>query len=88
MRIDNYKRQGQDTGIIIDSQSFINLDWFRHELGKYCRMCREGLTYEEEDGKLVSNLTANRPDDSRAHQLDSIEPMCRHCNVRLGNREI
>ena len=86
MKINNYKKQ--DAGRKIDNQSYVNIDWFKRQFGKDCPMCGDGLTYDIEDGKMVSNLTANRIDNNRSHQLDNIEPMCCYCNTCLGNREI
>ena len=86
MKINNYKKQ--DAGRKIDNQSYVNIDWFKRQFGKDCPVCGDGLTYDIEDGKMVSNLTANRIDNNRSHQLDNIEPMCCYCNVSLGNQEI
>jgi hypothetical protein len=90
MKINNYKKQDKDAGRKIDHKSYITVDWLNKQFGKDCLRCKnECLTYDEDDdGRLVSNLTANRIDNSRAHQIDNIEPMCWHCNVSLGNREI
>ena len=51
-------------------------------LGKSCSGCGEALIYE----RGVSNITAQRIDNTIGHEIDNIIPLCLFCNCALSNK--
>jgi hypothetical protein len=66
----------------LDEEGYVTAAWLMACLGKSCSECGECLIYEH--GK--SNLTAQRVDNSLAHQIDNVVPCCIWCNCALSSR--
>jgi hypothetical protein len=73
----------QDTNRLI-TETYVNVTWLMTCLNQKCDRCGCRLDYHEDAaGKITSNITAQRIDNSRPHVLNNIIPMCRYCNCSL-----
>ena len=77
-----YKQQDKKGRREIREESYVTTAWLMGCLGKSCSDCGDALVFE----RGVSNLTAQRIDNSLAHQIDNIVPLCRWCNCAMSNR--
>ena len=81
----NYRRQDKDEGREINHAKFVSRSWLKNCVGKTCKGgCGDCLTFEIKDGKIESNLSANRTDNEQAHHVNNLIPMCVTCNQKLA----
>jgi len=64
---------------------YLNRDWFLRHFGTNCQNCREVMCWEIVNNSIYSDLTVYRTDDSKAHNLDNIQPLCRSCYCEMNN---
>jgi hypothetical protein len=81
-KVDRYKQQDKKAKREIREDNYVNTEWLLGCLGKSCSECGDALVYE----RGMSNLTANRIDNSLGHEIDNIIPTCTYCNCALSNR--
>jgi hypothetical protein len=81
-KVDRYKQQDRKAKREVQDHNYVTTAWLLSCLGKSCSGCGDALVYER--GK--SNLTAQRIDNTVAHELDNVIPMCVFCNCALSNR--
>jgi tetrahydromethanopterin S-methyltransferase subunit D len=81
-KVDRYKQQDKKAKREVQNHCYVTVAWLTGCLGKSCSGCGDALIYER--GK--SNLTAQRIDNTIAHELDNVIPMCVFCNCALSNR--
>ena len=86
MKIKNYMEVDAQCKRVIDTASYGNREWFLRYFGTDCQNCGMCMCWEIVDNRVVSDLTADRLDNSKAHNLDNIQPLCRYCNCSKGNR--
>ena len=55
-------------------------------IGSSCVECNECLDITEEDGKIITSLTADRINPKLDHNLDNTQPMCLDCNRKKSDR--
>jgi hypothetical protein len=85
-KIQGYKKQDRAANRTIDESTYVNQEWLRTALTQNCRCC--GLhfninveTLNNNTYVVRSDLTADRIDNSIAHQLDNIRCYHTQCNV-------
>ena len=78
----HYKRQDKDARRKISATNFITVQWLKDQFGKACPGCGDCLAFEIKNGRVESNLTADRFDNDLDHNLDNITPLCCTCNQR------
>ena len=49
-------------------------------MNKSCNNCGEEFLIEKERGRITSNLSAQRLNNSRGHEKDNIKAFCVQCN--------
>ncbi len=81
-KVDRYEQQDRKANREVQDQCYVTTAWLLSCLGKSCSSRRDALVYEQ--GK--SDLTAQRIDNTVAHELDNVVPMCCWCNCALSNR--
>jgi hypothetical protein len=87
-KINGYERQDKRAGRHERGADYVTVDWLYGCFGKPCSNCGDLLMWERNgDGRLVSNLTAQRINNSIPHEMHNIIPMCVECNRALSNRE-
>ena len=80
-KVDNYKKQDYNHGRPL-TDNYVTADWIKSQFGKTCNGCGDCLRFEIKDGKVESNLSADRVDNSECHHLNNVVPMCVACNQR------
>ena len=53
---------------------------------KRCRSCHCDFYINFDVGNTYTNITAQRIDNSKDHNLDNIIPMCKYCNCCKSNK--
>ena len=87
-KLEGYKNQDRRATRAIEPNNYITVDWLKKAFGTGCGNCGDVLTYNAgDDGKLETNLTAQRIDNKAAHTPDNILPYCKWCNCALSNKE-
>ena len=80
-KINRYIRQDMEKNRPINRKQYINLKWFFDNIKGRCVECGDYFSYEVSNGKIRNcNLTGDRIDNTRSHELDNIQPMCIPCN--------
>jgi hypothetical protein len=78
-KVDNYKKQDYQHGRqLVDN--YVTADWLKSCFGKNCPGCGDVLRFEIIDGKVESNMSADRSDNSESHHLNNVVPCCVPCN--------
>ncbi len=85
-KIDGYKDQDKKAKRKYTNDKYITTSWLNSCFGKACSGCGDRFVFEVNVSGPTSNLTANRNDNSMAHTLDNISPLCITCNTSLSNR--
>ena len=84
-KIENYKKQDKIKKIEIP-ENYIDIDWLKNCIGKSCGSCGCQLELEVVNGKVESNITADRIYNTSPHSKDNIIPCCNLCNCSRGKR--
>ena len=79
-KINAYKLQDQKANREIDDSKYINPSWFMKRVYSHCNNCGCNFEFEFKNGFLTSNMTAQRKDNSIAHESDNCEAWCVGCN--------
>ena len=79
-KINAYKLQDQKANREIDDSKYINPSWFIKRVYSHCNNCGCNFEFEFKNGFLTSNMTAQRLDNSIAHESDNCEAWCKLCN--------
>ena len=73
----------------ININNYVNRDWFKQFYSKPCPGCGDTFSFDVIDhlrGRGKGNLTCDRIDNSLAHNIDNIQPLCITCNCNKSNR--
>ena len=80
-KVEGYKTQDRHSHREIDESEYITPEWcLKHTRGK-CQKCNTPFNFEIKHGKLCSNFSCQRLDNSIAHHIDNSTPFCVYCNV-------
>ena len=79
-KIKNYRSQDSDANRTINTNNYVNADWLIKNVNNRCVSCNCDFYISFDTGNSGSNITADRIDSSKDHNLDNIQPMCRYCN--------
>ena len=85
-KIDGYEEQDKKAGRKYEEEKYITVDWLKSCYGKACCNCGDSFIFEVKHSRPTSNLTADRKDNSIAHTIDNVAPLCITCNTSLSNR--
>ena len=80
-KVPNYKKQDYQRGRTI-TDNYITADWIKVQFGKVCHDRSDCLRFDVVDGRVESNLSADRVDNSECHHLNNIVPLCMSCSQR------
>jgi len=88
LKIDGYNRQDRKAGREIHQEDFIDIDWFVAELlkNKECKVCHTPYYGQIEDGKFISNISADRIDNKLCHTKENCRLMCVDCNKKRSDK--
>jgi hypothetical protein len=80
-KVDNYRKQYMEHNREV-TENFVTKDWLKAQFGKVCQDCGDCLRFDIKDGRVESNLSADRVDNDECHHLNNIVPLCVTCNQR------
>ena len=86
MKVRRYREQDARGGWPIEPATYITTQWLQSCFGKSCNRCGDCLTYEIENNRVSSNLSAQRLDNFMCHDIENIVPFCVYCNASMSNR--
>ena len=86
-KVERYKVQDLKAGREFAEADYITPEWLRGCLGTSCQSCGDALTFEVVERKVVSNLSAQRLDNTLPHEKDNCVPYCAMCNCMVSNRD-
>lgn len=90
-KVDGYKHQDKIAGRSWQADEFVTVDWINEEYSKLkvicCCVCKAPYeTVVDENGKVKSNLTVDRIDNTKPHLKTNCRLCCVNCNVTKANR--
>ena len=85
-KIVRYREQDVKAKRAINDKNYITRELLKGYFGQMCTHCGFCLGFEIVNGQVLSEMTAQRLNNSIAHELDNVEPMCITCNCALSNR--
>ncbi len=74
-KVENYEKQDLNHGRGI-TDDFVTPSWLKSQFGKVCSDCGDCFRFDIKNGRVESNLTADRVDNSECHHLNNIVPLC------------
>ena len=78
--MDGYKKQDKIAGREIDEENYIDEQWCLNHFHGRCAHCGVKFYIEMKAGKLSTNMTAQRQDNTICHSVDNCTPYCKYCN--------
>ena len=79
-KIRNYKMQDEKANRKINSNKHVTPEWFIKRINGNCCNCGCRFEFEVKNGYLTNTITAQRKDNSVAHEVDNCEAWCFYCN--------
>ena len=79
-KIRNYKLQDEKAGRKVNSKKYVTPEWFIKRINGNCCNCGCRFEFEVKNGYLTNTITAQRKDNSVAHEVDNCEAWCDYCN--------
>ena len=80
-KVENYKIQDRRAQREINEEEYISAEWCLSQFRARCQKCNTSFNFETKKGKLCSNFTCQRLDNSIAHHIDNSTSFCVYCNV-------
>ena len=77
-KIEGYKKQDKDREI--DEENYIDEQWCLKHFHGCCAHCGVKFFIEMKAGKLSTNFTAQRQDNTICHSVDNCTPYCIYCD--------
>jgi hypothetical protein len=74
---ENYKKQNRAL-----TDNYVTGAWSKGPFGKVCHDGVDYFRFDIKDGRVESNLTADRVDDDERHQMNNVVLPCVTCNQR------
>ena len=79
-KIEGYKAQDRRSHREIDEAKYITPEWCLNRMRGKCEKCNVPFNFEVKQGKLCSNFSCQRLDNSIAHHIDNSTSFCVYCN--------
>ena len=80
-KVENYKLQDRRSQRKISEEEYITPEWCLKIFKSRCEKCNTAFNFETRQGKLCSNFTCQRLDNSIAHHIENSTAFCSYCNV-------
>ena len=86
-KISGYKCQDKIADRSFKTKDYISADWIadEHEKSPLCYLCHETFNVEVMEGKVRTNMTVDRIDNTEAHVKNNSRLCCVQCNVSRSN---
>ena len=79
-KIEGYKAQDKKASREIDEAKYITPEWCLNRMRGKCEKCNVPFNFEVKQGKLCSNFSCQRLDNSIAHHIHNSTSFCVYCN--------
>ena len=79
-KVEGYKTQDKKASREVDEAKYITLAWCLNRMRGKCEKCNVPFNFEVMKGKLCSNFSCQRLDNSIAHHIDNSTSYCVYCN--------
>ena len=79
-KVEGYKTQDKKASREVDEAKYITLEWCLNRMRGKCEKCNVPFNFEVMKGKLCSNFSCQRLDNSIAHHTDNSTSYCVYCN--------
>ena len=79
-KVEGYRKQDKVAGREIDEENYIDEQWCLNHFHGCCAHCGVKFYIEMKAGKLSTNFTAQRQDNTICHSVDNCIPYCIYCN--------
>ena len=85
-KIRGYREQDRDAKREIHKEQYVDIDWLLNCVNKNCIHCGSHLYIDFTEGNVISNISADRVDNTIGHAIHNIRPACRWCNSCRSNK--
>ena len=79
-KVEGYRAQDKRSHREIDESKYIDAEWCLRQMRGNCQKCNTPFNFEVKQGKLCSNFSCQRLDNSIAHHTDNSTSFCVYCN--------
>lgn len=79
-KVDGYKSQDKRAHRKIDEEEYVDVEWCLEKMKGACDKCNVRFDFEIKQGRLNSNMTAQRLSHGYSHCKSNVVPWCCHCN--------
>ena len=79
-KIEGYKAQDRKNQLDINENNCVDVQWCLDRMNSNCQKCNTWFGFKIKNGRLNSDFTAQRLDNSRAHVKDNCTHFCWYCN--------
>ena len=80
-KVEGYRAQDKRSNRDVDESKYIDAEWCLRQMRRNCQKCNTPFNFEVKQGKLCSNFSCQRLDNSIAHHTDNSTSFCVYCNV-------
>ena len=80
-KVEGYRAQDKRSHREIDESKYIDAEWCLRQMRGNCQKCNTPFSFEVKQGKLCSNFSCQRLDNSIAHHTDNLTSFCVYCNL-------
>ena len=80
-KVEGYRAQDKRSNRDVDESKYIDAEWCLRQMRGNCQKCNTPFNFEVKQGKLCSNFSCQRLDNSIAHHTDNSTSFCVYCHV-------
>ena len=85
-KIMNYEEQDKKAGKRCRRWGYVDVDFLMNLMNTQCENCNEPLVIDFEDGKVSSNISCQRVNNSQSHFKDNVVGYCVSCNCAFSDK--
>jgi hypothetical protein len=87
-KVNGYIEQDKNKNFEINKNEYINFQWFNNQLNlnSCCSICKIPFEFSYINGRINSNITANRINNNLPHIINNSELLCNLCNCSLSDK--
>ena len=79
-KIQKYIKQDMEAKRPIDKENYLTVEWFFQSLGQPCHLCKNDITIDIRQSRVITDLTADRLDNNICHTRNNCRLACCYCN--------
>ena len=85
-KVMSYIEQDERAGRDVSNGNYVDEYFLIDLMNTQCQNCNEPLTIDFDEGRIVSNITCQRLDNSQSHFKDNIVGFCVSCNCAFSDK--